>query len=81
MNYDKDKAAEMVLALMYLTSSKDKSGSVRAWKGLPSQVTDYMFEKGYISNPQDKTTSVSLSAEGARLSEEGFRKHLAEGAN
>jgi Domain of unknown function (DUF6429) len=78
MNYDKDRAAEMVLALMYLTSSKDRSGVVRAWKGLPSEVAEYIFQKGYTSNPMDKTTSVWLTPEGARLSEVAFRKYLAE---
>ena len=33
VEYDKDKVDEMVLALLYLTSSHDKYAA-RAWKGL-----------------------------------------------
>jgi hypothetical protein len=32
MDYDRDKAGEMTLALLWLTSFKDPVG-VRAWKG------------------------------------------------
>ena len=76
MAYDKDKAAEMALALMYLTSMKEKGGGVRAWKGLSWDITDHLFEKGYISDPKGKAKSVWLTDEGARLSEELFRKHF-----
>jgi hypothetical protein len=81
MSYDKEKAAEMALALMYLTSMKEKGGGVRAWKGLSWDLTDHLFEKGYISDPKGKAKSVWLTDEGARLSEELFRKHFGmEGA-
>lgn len=82
MSYDKDKAAEMALALMYLTSMKEKAGGVRAWKSLSWDITDHLFEKGYISDPKGKAKSVWLTDEGARLSEELFRKHFGvEGQN
>lgn len=42
------KAAEMALALMYLTSIKENGGGVRAWKGLPWELADHLFEKSYI---------------------------------
>ena len=77
MAYDKDKAAEMALALMYLSSWKEKSGDVRTWKGLPWEITDHLFEKGWISDPKGKAKSVRLTEEGARLSEELFQKYFA----
>lgn len=76
MSYDKDRAAEMALALLYLTSWKEKGGGVRAWKSLSWDITDHLFEKGYISDPKGKAKSVWLTDEGARLSEELFRKYF-----
>lgn len=76
MAYDKDKVDEMALALMHLSSMREKEG-VRAWKGLAWEVTDRMFEKGWISDPKKKTRSVWLTDEGARLSEELFQKYFA----
>jgi hypothetical protein len=53
----------------------------RAWKSLPWDITDHLFEKGYISDPKGKAKSVWLTDKGARLSEELFRKHFGvEGA-
>jgi len=73
MEYDRDKVDEMVLALLYLTSSRSEFG-VRAWKGLDVNVLDRMYRKGWISDPQEKKPTMSLSEEGARLSEEVFRR-------
>jgi hypothetical protein len=76
MAYDKDKVAEMALALMHLSSMREKEG-VRAWKALAWEITDRMFEKGWISDPKRKAKSVWLTDEGARLSEELFQKYFA----
>lgn len=75
MEYNIDKVDEMVLALLYLTSSKDKYGT-RAWKGLEWATLDRLHKKGYISDPQSKSPSVALSEEGAALSKELFFKHF-----
>ena len=75
MEYDKDKVDEVVLALLYLTSSRDKYGT-RAWKGLDWHVMDRLHEKGYISNPKNKSASVTLSEEAARLSEALFFRYF-----
>lgn len=75
MDYDEEKIDEMVLALLYLTTFRDKL-EVRAWKGLDWDSLNRLHEKGYISNPRSKAKSVMLSQEGARLSEELFRKHF-----
>jgi len=58
MAYDKDKVDEMALALMHLSSMREKEG-VRAWKGLAWEITNRMFEKGWISDPKGKARSAS----------------------
>jgi Domain of unknown function (DUF6429) len=75
MDYDEEKVDEMVLALLYLTTFRDKL-EVRAWKGLDWDSLNRLHEKGYISDPRRKAKSVMLSQEGAQLSEELFRKHF-----
>ncbi len=75
MNYDEEKVDEMVLALLYLTTFKDKV-KVRAWKGVDWDSLNRLHEKGYISDPRSKAKSVMLSQEGAQLSEELFRKNF-----
>lgn len=75
MKYDQDRVDEMVLALLYLTSSQDRFAT-RAWKGLDWETMDRLYKKGYISNPKGKSASVALSEEGARLSKELFFKHF-----
>ncbi len=76
MTYDKEKVDEMALALMHLSSMREKGG-VRAWKALAWEITDRMFEKGWISDPKRKARSVWLTDEGARLSEELLQKYFA----
>ena len=75
MEYDKDKVDEMVLALLYLTSSSDKI-CTRAWKGQDCETMDRLYEKGYISDPKTKAKSVVLSEEGVNLSKELFFKYF-----
>ncbi|MCK6627485.1 MAG: DUF6429 family protein [Anaerolineae bacterium] len=75
MDYDKDKVDEMILALLYLTSSRDKYAT-RAWKGLDWATLDRLYKKGYISDPQSKSPSLALSEEGAKLSKELFFKYF-----
>ena len=81
MAYDKDKAVEMALALMHLSSWKEKDGGVRAWKALAWEITDLLFEKGYISDPKGKAKSLWLTDESARLSEELFQTHFGQGGS
>jgi hypothetical protein len=79
MEYDKDKVDKMILALLYLTTFKDGI-AFRAWKGLDWDSLDRLHEKGYISNPKSKGKSVTLSEEGAKLSERLFKKHFGSSA-
>ena len=71
MDYDKDKVDDLVLALLYLTTSRNEYG-VRAWKGLDWETLARLYQKGYISDPQDKKPTVELSEEGAQRSEQLF---------
>lgn len=75
MEYDKDKVDEMVLALLYLTTTRGKYAA-RAWKGLDWDAMNRLHQKGYISNPKSKALSVVLTEEGAKLSEELFFKYF-----
>lgn len=75
MEYDTDKVDEMILALLYLTSSRDKYAT-RAWKGLDWQALNRLYQKGYISDPQSKSPTMELSEEGAKLSKELFFKYF-----
>ena len=76
MDIDQEKVGQAVLALLYLTSFKDKS-VLRAWKGHDWQVMNFLHEKGYISNPATKAKSIVFTDEGARLSKELFDKLFA----
>ena len=73
MNYDANKVDDMVLALLYLTSSSDR-GVVRAWKGHDWNALDRLHEKGLISDPKTKAKSVVLSDAGAQRARELFQK-------
>jgi len=75
MDYNTDKADEMALALLYLTSFEDHGG-VRAWKGMAWEIMNSLHEKGLISDPKSKAKSVRLTEEGAKLSRESFEKYL-----
>jgi len=75
MEYNKDKVDEVALALMYLTTFKEQIGS-RVWKGLDWGILDRLHEKGYISDPKNKSKSVTITEEGLKLSEELFRKYF-----
>jgi hypothetical protein len=76
MEYDTDKVDEMVLALLYLTSSH---GSIcdqgMEGPGLGSDESG-LYEKGYISDPKGKALSVVLTETGEKLSKELFFKHF-----
>jgi hypothetical protein len=78
MEYDEDKIDEVSLALLHLTSFREHKGDpTRAWKGLDWGIRDRLFDKGYILDPRNKSKSVILTEEGARLSKELFDKHFA----
>ena len=77
LEYDKDKVDEMALALLYLSTFEE--GGPKAWKGMNWDTMDRLHEKGYISNPVTTDYSVAMTAMGAKLSEELFKKHFCAG--
>jgi len=76
MKYNEEKVDEMVLALLYLTSSTER-GITRAWKGQDWDVMDRLHEKGLISDPKSKAKSVMLSEDAAKESARLFQKYFA----
>ena len=75
MEIDEEKVDEAVLALLHLTTFKDKPHS-RAWKGHNWDSLDRLHQKGYISDPATKAKSVLLTEEGLKQSQVLFEKHF-----
>jgi hypothetical protein len=73
MEYDIDRVDEMVLALLYLTTSRDQYGA-RAWKGIDSFTLDRLHAKGLVGDPRSKGPTVLLTEAGEKLSKELFVK-------
>jgi len=72
MSYDRERAADLVLALMQLTLHE----GTRAWKSYDWDVMNDLFERGLISDPRSKAKSVVLSEEGIARSREMFDQYL-----
>ncbi len=77
MEIDEEKVDEAVLALLYLTTFKEKP-RWRAWKGHSWDVLDRLHQKGYISYPATKAKSVLLSEEGVQRSRDLFERYFAK---
>lgn len=75
MEIDEEKVDQAVLALLHLTTFKDKP-CWRAWKGHNWDSLDRLHQKGYISDPATKAKSVLLTEEGLKLSQVLFEKHF-----
>jgi len=75
METDIEKVDEITLALLYLTTFKDKYG-LRAWKSHDWDVLNRLHESGYIHDPVSKAKSVMLTDEGAERSKLLFEKHF-----
>jgi Domain of unknown function (DUF6429) len=69
---DREKIAEVALALLSLTLHDD----YRVWKGLDWNITDLLFEKGWIQDPKHPAKSMSLTKDGKRLAAEFLEKHF-----
>jgi len=70
--YDRERAGDLVLALMQLTVH---DGS-RTWKSYDWDVMDDLFERGYITDPRSKAKSVILTEEGMARSRAMFTEYL-----
>lgn len=75
MVYDKDKADEFVLALLYLNFFADQS-EIRAWKSFDWDSMDRLYGKGFISDPKSKAKSVIITEEGQKAAQELFTKYF-----
>jgi hypothetical protein len=75
MEIDNNKVDEITLALLYLTTFRDKHG-LRAWKSHDWDVLNRLHESGYIHDPVSKAKSVMLTDEGAGRSKRLFEKHF-----
>ena len=77
MNYDTEKVDETVLALLWLTSFREKKDwPLRTWKGHDWNAMNRLHEKGFISNPHSRAKSVVFSDEGVRRAEELFNQRF-----
>jgi Domain of unknown function (DUF6429) len=76
MEINEQKVDEMSLALLYLTTFRDKL-EFRAWKSHSWDVLDRLYEKGFIDDPATKAKSVVLTDEGVKRSKLLFEKHFA----
>lgn len=74
-NLDKDKLAEVALALLSLTSHTE-SGLTRAWKGMDWDVLSILYEKGWICDPVGKQKSVVFTEKGKELAAQFLDKHF-----
>ena len=75
MAIDWAKVDEMTLALLHLTTFKERGG-YRAWKGHAWEVLDRLHASGWISDPATKAKSVALSEEGEERSRKLFEKYF-----
>ncbi len=80
VEYDEDKVDEAVLALLWMNAFAERAGGIeawRAWKGMPWEATDRLYEKGLIADPKSKAKSVVFTEEGRQAAERAFRRLFA----
>ena len=66
MDIDQGKVEQTVLALLYLTSFKDKFG-LRTWKGYDWQMMNLLHEKGYIESGNKNQVSCVYRGGGKKI--------------
>ena len=84
MEIDQEKSDEIVLAMLFRNSWKEKIGRVKvfqAWKSLNWEALSRLSEKGLISNPKGKAKSLVMTDEGYALAQELFEKHFGKDKN
>ena len=76
---DTDRIDEAVLALMFLTSHKDRECEPwRAWKSFDWNAIGRLQEKELILDPVGKAKAVVLTEEGHRRSKEAYHRLFAK---
>ena len=59
MEYNRDKADEATLALLYLGLTRTPDGGGRAWKGFDQQILARLHQKGWIAAPRMRFGKIS----------------------
>jgi len=72
---NKEKLAESALAILWLGAHDDR-GITRVWKQMDWDLTDLLYENGWITDPKTKAKSVVLTEDGEKLAEELFQKYF-----
>lgn len=63
MKYNKEKVDEVSLALLFLSLDDNN----RAWKGMDWDVSNRLYEKGWIENPRNKNKTFVLTDLGREM--------------
>ena len=79
MEYNESAVDDMVLALIHLTTFKDRPDNYRAWKAQDWEVLDRLHKRGLIGNPKSKMRSVDLTAAGQKSSALLFKRYFGNG--
>ena len=80
MDFDRERAEEVVMALLFLTSFEER-GVVRAWKSHDWDLLDGLHRRGWIQDPKSKARSVVLTEEGKARARELFDRYFESRAN
>ena len=78
MDYDDDKIADAVLALLTLTMHDESDLGCRAWKSHDWSIMERLHERGFIADPKNKKKSVWLTRTGMQRSRELFDELFAK---
>ncbi len=78
MEYDDDRIADTVLALLALTMHDESEFGCRAWKSHDWSVMDRLHEHGLIADPKNNKKSVWLTPAGMQRSRELFDELFAK---
>jgi hypothetical protein len=78
MQYNHDKVDEVALALLYLTLGEPLGDSNRAWKGVAWEVSNRLYEKGWIEDPRNKNESLVLTKAGREACIRLFKQYFWE---
>jgi hypothetical protein len=80
MTPDPDKIDRAVLALLWLTSFRErKDFPLSAWKGYDWEALGRLHEAGWISDPRNKNKSVVFSEKGAERAAALFEEMFCTG--
>jgi hypothetical protein len=77
MDIDYEKIDDCTLALLHLVTFDDHDVP-RAWKSFDWETMNRLHEKGYISDPKNKSKSVVVTGEGSVKSRELFDRLFAK---